>query len=140
MTKHNLAIHLRWLIQQGPSLYPSINPASQSRDSPDGEGDQTGIGQNDQNTAEIPGLEATATPVDDRETVLVPPPINETSGDGEGLTSNRDMARLVFAPQTASSSTRRMLSQPGSIPMTAPVTPGSHPVAESPLQHRAFPV
>ena len=136
MTKNNLAIHLRWLLQQGPSLYPSINPSSQCPEPADGEGDRIITGQNDQTVVDVPECEVTSTRVEDRQTFVVPP-TQETSGDGEESDSNGDMARLVFAPQSTSSSKRRMLSQPGSVPVKAPVTPGSRAVAESPLQHRA---
>lgn len=137
MTKNNLAIHLRWLLQQGPSLYPSIDPPSQCPVPADGEGGKIVAGPNDQIAVDLSEGEATATAVDDCQTVAVPL-IQELPGDDEESNSTKDMARLAFAPQSASSSKRRMLSQPGSVPVKAPVTPRSRAVAESPLRHRAI--
>lgn len=85
MTKNNLAVHLKWLLKQGPSLYPSL-------------------------TTESPPVER-----DIRVSQQPTPPSdkNETLGaileDGDDAT-DESMARLMLAPSSASKP--RMLSRP----------------------------
>lgn len=84
MTKTNLAVHLKWLLKQGPSLYPSL-------------------------TTETPPVERDirvsqqSTPPSDKKETLEP--IQE---DGDDAT-DEDMARLMLAPSSASKP--RMLSR-----------------------------
>lgn len=77
MTKNNLAVHLKWLLKQGPSLYPSL-------------------------TTESPPIER-----DVRVSQQPTPPSdkNETLEgileDGDDAT-DKNMARLMLAPSSAS--------------------------------------
>lgn len=97
MTKSNLATHLRWLVKQGPSLYPSLTPsAHETRDDittrnpapalPISALGQTGAGSSfgrDSDLDRIPGT------------------IVEDTGSNDA-DADTNMARLQFAPQSAS--------------------------------------
>lgn len=85
MTKNNLASHLKWLLNQGPSLYPSL-------------------------TSETPLIER-----DNRVSQQPTPPSDESDIPDEVFEDCKDvtddkMARLMLAPQSASKP--RMLSRP----------------------------
>lgn len=95
MTKNNLATHLKWLVKQGPSLYPSLTPsAHETRD--------------DTNTRNpVPAQpistlgETGAGSIVGRESDLerIPGTIVEDTGSNEAY-ADTNMARLQFAPQS----------------------------------------
>lgn len=95
MTKNNLAVHLKWLLKQGPSLYPSL-------------------------TSESPPVER-----DDRVSQQPTPPSDKAEPleaileDDDDVTGE-DMARLMLAPSSASKP--RMLSRPDLRPESTPAT------------------
>lgn len=98
MTRNNLTTHLKWLLQQGPSLYPSLTPSvrengkdivapnlSQAQLVLDQPGASSGFGA-EGDLERIPGIFANDTGTDDADAN-----INDT-----------DMARLLIAPQSTS--------------------------------------
>ncbi|KAJ5826088.1 hypothetical protein N7474_003226 [Penicillium riverlandense] len=96
MTKNNLAVHLKWLLNRGPSLYPSLAPDTHPR-------------------------------VEDRVSQQPTPPADELGlldddllDDVDDVTTDETMARLLFAPESASKP--RMLSRPDSLPQKTPST------------------
>lgn len=96
MTKNNLATHLKWLLNRGPSFYPSLAPDAHPR-------------------------------VEDRVSQQPTPPADEADlldddflDDVDDVTTDETMARLLFAPESASKP--RMLSRPDSLPQKTPST------------------
>ncbi|KAB8235234.1 RecQ family helicase MusN [Aspergillus alliaceus] len=95
MTRHNLEVHLKWLLAQGPSLYPSLSPsARQNRSSI-----KESLSQNPPiPTLRAPGSQVLEIAGDSQHT-------HENSvgnvGDNTEVKSDADMARLLFAPQSA---------------------------------------
>lgn len=95
MTKNNLAVHLKWLLNQGPSLYPSLS-------------------------TETPRIER-----ENRVSQQPTPPSDESEKpdefleDGDTVT-NETMARLMLAPPSASKP--RLLSRPDSRAESTPST------------------
>jgi bloom syndrome protein len=85
MTKNNLASHLKWLLNQGPSLYPSLTT-------------ETPLIERDNRVSQQP------TPPSDESDI--PDEIFEDCND----VTDENMARLMLAPQSASKP--RMLSHP----------------------------
>lgn len=99
MTKNNLAVHLKWLLKQGPSLYPSLTSAGDNQivhvdsdiasDRRDRQWDVCGT-----DFAGPQGITATT---------IRNPEANDTV-----VSDDEDMARLALAPHSASKP--RMLS------------------------------
>ena len=89
MTKNNLAVHLKWLIKQGPSLYPTL-----SAESPPIERDNRASQQPPPASDENELLDAILEDVDDDH--------------------NESMARLVAPPQSARKP--RLVSRPDTWP------------------------
>lgn len=85
MTKNNLASHLKWLLNQGPSLYPSLTT-------------ETPLIERDNRVSQQP------TPPSDESHIP-----DEVFGDCNDVTDD-NMTRLMLAPQSASKP--RMLSHP----------------------------
>lgn len=92
MTKNNLKVHLKWLLDQGPSLYPSLNSSTRNgilfdqsvrADRPVVTSPSVHIPQS---TVEV-GIEDTA---------------NNDPEVKSDVESDLDMGRLSFAPQSAS--------------------------------------
>lgn len=100
MTKNNLAVHLEWLLNQGPSLYPSLS-------------------------AETPPIES-----NNRASQQPPPPSDETElldAILEDVDDEHDesMARLVAPSQ--SSRKPRLVSRPDTWPENSPSTVKKQP-------------
>jgi len=97
MTKSNLATHLRWLVKQGPSLYPSLTPsAHETRDDT--------YNRNPAPAQPISILGQTDTGSSfgrDSDLERIPGTIVEDTGSNDADTDT-NMARLQFAPQSAS--------------------------------------
>lgn len=95
MTKNNLAVHLKWLLKQGPSLYPALSADTPPID---------------------PGSRVSQQPT---------PPSDETELLDQLLEDIDDlkydnMARLMIAP--SSGSKPRMLSRGDTRPPSSPTT------------------
>lgn len=99
MTKNNLSTHLKWLLKQGPSLYPSLTPSAHenqnnadARNSTQGQPtsaqDQPGI--NLRSSRDVGSERILETFVDD---------IEDNNAE---VKTDTNMARLLFAPQSAS--------------------------------------
>lgn len=104
MTKNNLSSHLKWLLKQGPSLYPSLTPSARDL-------------END-SIARNRAVDELATTVDITEPDLVYDSVKDSqiiatdladeSATNDEVTDNAKMARLLFDPQSAKQP--RMLS------------------------------
>jgi bloom syndrome protein len=109
MTKNNLDVHLQWLLDQGPSLYPSLTSFAQEIQNSASRQSTTRPQQADSN-ASIDRLDS----IDVGDSQVVREiKIGEDKDDGGNVTEVDDtnMARLLLAPQSASKS--RLLSGPG---------------------------
>lgn len=95
MTKNNLSVHLKWLLKQGPSLYPSLTTESPPV-------------ERDIRVSQQP------TPPSDKKDTLEP--IQEDGDDA----ADENMARLMLAPLPASKP--RMLSRPDPLSESTPPT------------------
>lgn len=94
MTKNNLATHLRWLLKQGPSLYPSLTPsAHEIRD------DTTSTRNPAPAQPTRPHADSSLGRDSDLERILGTIVDITGSNDAE---IDTNMARLLFAPQSAS--------------------------------------
>lgn len=98
MTKNNLTTHLKWLLKQGPSLYPSLTPSvhdkrkdigvpslPQAQLGSDQPGSSFGFGA-ESDLERIPGTFTNDTGADDADANI----------------DDTDMARLLIAPQSTS--------------------------------------
>ncbi|GMG22703.1 unnamed protein product [Aspergillus oryzae] len=105
MTRHNLEVHLKWLLQQGPSLYPSLSPSAREN--------RNSIRENHTQNRLIPALHATGNQVPEiaigDSQPLQKKPVDNVEKDFE-VESDEDMARLLMAPQSASKP--RLFSRP----------------------------
>lgn len=99
MTKNNLSTHLKWLLKQGPSLYPSLTPSAHenqnnanarnpARGQPTSAQDQAGI--DSRSGRDVDSERILETFVDD---------IGDNNAE---VKTDTNMARLLFAPQSAS--------------------------------------
>jgi bloom syndrome protein len=95
MTKNNLAVHLKWLLKQGPSLYPTLSADNPPIDSGSRVSQQP-------------------TPSSDETEFL-----DQLLEDAEDLKDD-NMARLMLAP--SSESKPRMLSRGDTRPPSSPTT------------------
>lgn len=135
MTRNNLEVHLEWLLNQGPSLYPSLKPSAR-----DNENDRTA-------RSGILGQSASArTSVVTSFSVGIPQStveagIEDIVGDNgtevkSPFESDEDMARLLLAPPSASKP--RMLScQNNNASSRTPKTPNRRSVERSPAKPRS---
>ncbi|GFF39559.1 ATP-dependent DNA helicase hus2/rqh1 [Aspergillus udagawae] len=127
MTKNNLDVHLQWLLDQGPTLYPSL----------------TSFAQEIQNSASRQPT-TRPQPADSNESIDRSGSIhvgdsqvfreirtNEEKDAGGDATEVDDpnMARLLLAPQSASKS--RLLSRPGERPTSTGSVAKVHPLTQS---------
>ncbi|GMG01040.1 unnamed protein product [Aspergillus oryzae] len=105
MTRHNLEVHLKWLLQQGPSLYPSLSPSAREN--------RNSIREIHTQNRLIPALHATGNQVPEiaigDSQPLQKKPVDNVEKDFE-VESDEDMARLLMAPQSASKP--RLFSRP----------------------------
>lgn len=124
MTKNNLAVHLKWLLKQGPSLYPSLTSAGDNQivhvDS-DIASDRNHR-QWDVSGTDFAGPHATTA------TTIRNPEANDAV-----VSDDDDMARLALAPHSASKP--RMLSLANNASRTPKASDGWR-VGESPTRDR----
>ncbi|KAE8367821.1 hypothetical protein BDV27DRAFT_154575 [Aspergillus caelatus] len=129
MTRHNLEVHLKWLLQQGPSLYPSLSLSV--RDS------RNSIRENHTQNRPIPALHATGNQVPEI-AIGDSQPLQNSSVDnadkGFEVESDEDMARLLLAPQSANKP--RIFSRPTDAVNGSPSKPNGRTHAQSPTRQR----
>lgn len=101
MTKNNLAVHLEWLLNQGPSLYPSLSV-------------ETPPIERDNRASQQPP------PLSD-ENELLDAILEDVNDDND-----ESMARLVAPPQ--SSRKPRLVSRPDTWPENSPSTAKKEPL------------
>lgn len=92
MTKNNLKVHLKWLLDQGPSLYPSLNPSTRN-----------GLLLNQSVRAERPVVTSPSVhiPLSTVEVGIEDTANNDTEVRSD-VESDLDMGRLSFAPRSTS--------------------------------------
>ncbi|PLN81786.1 RecQ family helicase MusN [Aspergillus taichungensis] len=123
MTRNNLQSHLKWLLGQGPSLYPSLTPAA-------GDNRDPTSGRSRSDTRPPQARIATNDDIGDiatRDSQLV---LDDNAAQPEDLTPDDDMARLMFAPQSASKP--RMLSRAKSSVSSPPSVANGSGIVETP--------
>ncbi|OOO10589.1 ATP-dependent DNA helicase RecQ [Aspergillus oryzae] len=129
MTRHNLEVHLKWLLQQGPSLYPSLSPSAREN--------RNSIRENHTQNRLIPALHATGNQVPEiaigDSQPLQKKPVDNVEKDFE-VESDEDMARLLMAPQSASKP--RLFSRPTDAVNRSPSKVNGRTHAESPTRRR----
>lgn len=129
MTRHNLEVHLKWLLQQGPSLYPSLSPSAREN--------RNSIRENHTKNRLIPALHATGNQVPEiaigDSQPLQKKPVDNVEKDSE-VESDEDMARLLMAPQSASKP--RLFSRPTDAVNRSPSKVNGRTHAESPTRRR----
>lgn len=127
MTNNNLAVHLKWLLKQGPSLYPSLTPSEPPNQTADVARDTAPYQSN--LPSGVPGT-------------VVEQHANTRTGIGDFVDhgagvkgdNDTDMARLVLASHSASKP--RMLSFANNASSGTPKTPGKRELDESPTRER----
>lgn len=136
MTKHNLGDHLAWLLNRGPSLYPSLGlleNTSNGNPTPDRRPLVQSPSAPEISTAAIPSSNSAA-PVTRPNAVPTEDPSLDQSDiikrDGSTVTSDINMARLQFAPQ--STSKPRMLSRVNGTPTPKTPTASTPRVSQEP--------
>lgn len=127
MTRNNLQSHLKWLLGQGPSLYPSLTPAAGDSRDPTSGGSRT-------DTRPPRTINATNDEIGDIDIRDSQPVLHGNAGKREDLTSDNDMARLMFAPQSASKP--RMLSRSKSSVASPPSVSNGSGVVETPRSRK----
>ncbi|RMJ25156.1 helicase [Aspergillus sp. HF37] len=127
MTKNNLAVHLKWLLKQGPSLYPSLTPSEPPNQTSDVVR-ETALYQPNL-PSDVPG-----TVVEQHANTGTG--IGDFVGHGAGVKgdSDADMARLALAPHSASKP--RMLSLVNNASSETPKRPRKREPDESPTRER----
>ncbi|KAL5343625.1 hypothetical protein BJX70DRAFT_116430 [Aspergillus crustosus] len=111
MTKSNLKKHLKWLLDQGPSLYPVLTPSAW----------ESHVNPLDSHSGSTPTLNLIASQdqelsIKDSQPVIKSTVKNNADDESEVL-SDEDMARLLLAPPSASKP--RMLSHSKPSPSSA---------------------
>ncbi|KAL5358700.1 hypothetical protein BJX96DRAFT_163931 [Aspergillus floccosus] len=102
MTRNNLEAHLKWLLKQGPSLYPSLSaPAHEEHPR-----------IRSVASAHAPEVPVAETTINDSQQHAEESVDAEVLGDGTELTSDANMARLRLAPQSARKSRLLCTSSP----------------------------
>ncbi|KAF7116474.1 hypothetical protein CNMCM5793_004762 [Aspergillus hiratsukae] len=132
MTKNNLDVHLQWLLDQGPSLYPSLTSFAQEIQNSASRQPTTRPQPADSN-ASIDRLGNID--VGDSQ-VVREVRTSEEKDDGGNVTEVDDtnMARLLLAPQSASKS--RLLSRPEERPISNGSAAKVRPLAQSFTEER----
>lgn len=109
MTKNNLDVHLQWLLDQGPSLYPSLTSFAQEIQNSASRQPTTRPQPADSN-ASIDRLGSIH--VGDSQVIRETKTNEEKDAGGDVIElDDPNMARLLLAPQSASKS--RLISRPG---------------------------
>lgn len=124
MTKNNLAVHLKWLLKQGSSLYPSLTPSEAAYETVD-------VPRDSASDPSSPPSNAPGTDIGGQQE-------NTTTGFGDSAGNgaqvrddgDADMARLALAPHSASKP--RMLSLINNASSRTPKTPRKQGMDESP--------
>lgn len=118
MTKNNLSTHLKWLLKQGPSLYPSLTPsAHENQNNADARNPARGQPTSAQDQA---GIDSRSGRDVDSERILETF-VDDIGDNNAEVKTDKNMARLLFAPQSASKP--RLLSSSKKPP--AARTPGA---------------
>jgi len=131
MTKSNLATHLRWLVKQGPSLYPSLTPSAHET------WDDT-CTRNPAPAEPISTLDQTGTGSGfgrDSDLERIPGTIVEDTGSNDA-DADTNMARLQFAPQSANKP--RLLSSSKKPFERTPRKSLEYIPEKSPTEHRSM--
>ncbi|KKK27278.1 hypothetical protein ARAM_001944 [Aspergillus rambellii] len=127
MTKNNLKAHLKWLLDQGPSLYPVLTPSAW----------ESHVDQSPSLNDPIPTYSPTASQIGGV-SIKDSQPATATNiknlNDGIGVVSDTDMARLLFAPQSAIKP--RMLSRAKDSSPNNPMKPLKAAATSSPTRQR----
>ena len=129
MTRHNLEVHLKWLLQQGPAIYPSLSPSAREN--------RNSTRENHTQYQPTPALNATGNQVPEI-AIGDSQPLQNNSVDnadkGPEVESDEDMARLLLAPQSASKP--RLFSRSTGAVTGSPSKPNGRPPAQSPTRQR----
>lgn len=131
MTRHNLEVHLKWLLKQGPSLYPSLSPSP--RVSSDVSAAQRPAGNPSIPTPNAPAGQIASSAIDDTESAQ-DTFVDDDLEVGAGTESDINMARLLFAP--SSSRKPRLLSQSKDPIPGLPKTPNARSSLDTPKPSR----
>lgn len=125
MTRTNLGQHLAWLLNRGPSLYPTLDLSTR----PD-EGGTTTVVTTTTTTSPPVSVNAESTGTLQKSLAKsdqAHPRNNEpeviVDDDGDIVIADADMARLEFAPKSATKP--RMLTCMNNAPSSTPKTPGT---------------
>lgn len=103
MTNNNLAVHLKWLLKQGPSLYPSLSASTLDyRQIAAHAGDQSVTNTHQITGQSVPEVVSARVLGNQVHTTTASRPVEEkTLGDGLEAATDSNMARLVLAPSSA---------------------------------------
>lgn len=119
MTRTNLGQHLAWLLNRGPSLYPSLDLSTR----PDEGGTTTTTNPPVSGHAESTGTRPNSLEKSDQAHTRTNEPEVILDDDGDIVIEDADMARLEFAPKSATKP--RMLTCMNNAPSSTPKTPGA---------------
>lgn len=135
MTKNNLAANIKWLLKQGPSLYPSLTPSAQEK-------------QNDANVRNIARAQASSTvdhlvdsgrdPNRDGDLERILGTFVDDAEENDAKVESDDdtnMARLFFAPRSTGKC--RLLSTFNTSSSETPKARNEHGPEKSPSEQRA---
>ncbi|KAL4932624.1 RecQ family helicase MusN [Aspergillus undulatus] len=130
MTKSNLKTHLKWLLDQGPSLYPVLTPPAW----------ETATASNDSHSNPAPTLKLIASQTEDLSIKdsqpVAGPSVRNNVDNGILIDSDEEeMARLMLAPPSASKS--RMLTCTTEPPSSDHKTSKSSTSTRSPSKREA---
>ncbi|GAD93603.1 RecQ family helicase MusN [Paecilomyces variotii No. 5] len=117
MTRNNLKQHLTWLLQRGPSLYPTLQLLKQTEDC--SAATRIELQQSQPDTELF--VPATTDPQVSQLDNPTEFGVEDIDENGDRLKSDTDMARLQFAPQSATKP--RLLSSGGNLSSSSPRTP-----------------
>ncbi|KAI9376592.1 hypothetical protein BJX61DRAFT_538674 [Aspergillus egyptiacus] len=124
MTKNNLKAHLKWLLDQGPSLYPVLTPPAW----------ESHVDPNELTNSSAPTLNKIASQTEElsiKDSQAIPrTSTRDTADNGFKIDTETDMARLMLAPSSASKP--RMLSHSSDISESTRKPPKKKTLARSP--------
>ncbi|KAE8153410.1 hypothetical protein BDV25DRAFT_149414 [Aspergillus avenaceus] len=131
MTRHNLEVHLKWLLDQGPSLYPSLSPSALENHRPIQQ-----LQTHDQ-SIHAPASQSLEIPIGDSRPLDKAHVESSVKYAEDGLDDklDSDMARLLFAPQSASKP--RLLSRSSQPVPRSPKRPIDPLPEPTPTRHSA---
>ncbi|PLB55643.1 ATP-dependent DNA helicase [Aspergillus steynii IBT 23096] len=131
MTRHNLEVHLKWLLDQGPSLYPSLSPSARVPN--DLSASQRLAGNPSVPTPNVSVAQIAAGASDDTQSVQ-DTFVDDDLEAGAGTEPDINMARLLFAPD--SSKKPRLLSHSKDPISGLPKTPNGRSSLDTPKSSR----